>query len=83
MKAVSIHLPDPVYARVEEYARTHNRSTEQVIVEVVEQWRPGQRRPTHDNRGASLLSLPPLDLGPMQNVEDEDLLGEMLDDPRS
>jgi hypothetical protein len=77
MKTISIHLPDPIYARVEEYARTHNRSTEQVIVEAVEQWRGGQRPD-----GASLLSLPPLDLGPMQNVADEDLLGEMLDDPR-
>ena len=81
MKSISIHLPDPIYALVEEYARTHNRSTEQVIVEAVEHWRQEQG-PTQDRRRASLLSLPPLDLGPMQNVADEDLLGEMLDDPR-
>jgi hypothetical protein len=77
MKTISIQLPDHIYQAVTQYAQDHNQSAAQVVVEAVNRWRlERQQAPP------SLLSLPPLDLGPMRPLADDDLLGEMLDDSR-
>ncbi len=77
MKTMSITLPDPVYENLLAHARGQQRSPDEVVAEAIRGYRP-QQVPAR----VSLFDLPPLDLGTMTPVEDEDLLGEMLDDSR-
>jgi hypothetical protein len=77
MKTVSITLPDPVYADLMSYARGQQRSADEVVAEAIRAFGIQADRPR-----VSFFDLPPLDLGTMFPVEDDDLLGEMLDDSR-
>jgi hypothetical protein len=77
LKTVSITLPDPIYEDLMSWARGQQRSPDEVVVEAIRAYRL-----EHIDSPISLFALPPLDLGPMSLVQDDDLLGEMLDDSR-
>lgn len=77
MKTLSVSLTETAFEAIEQYARSHHRSPEEVVAEAVDRWRLSPiHRPT-------LSSLPPLDLGKMiPTTGDDDLLEEMRSDTR-
>lgn len=79
MKAITINVSEPVYRDFQDYARRRDRTTSELIREAMELYRQQRirsRTTLRDLRpssvGAVLRSLRP----------EDDLLEEMLDDPR-
>lgn len=70
MKTVSITLPDPVYDTLMSSARARHLSPDEVVVQAIRAF--GIQAV---DRPVSFFDLPPLDLGTMFPVEDDDLLG--------
>ena len=77
MKTLSINLPDPVHEALIAYARRQHLTPDDVVARAIRAL-GGQVA----DRPVSFFDLPPLELGTMYPVEDDDLLGEMLNDSR-
>lgn len=80
MKTITINVSESVYRDIQEYARSVDRSTSELIREAMQEYRDARVRPR-----SSVLELEPLDLGEVRSLigPDDDLLGEMLDDVRA
>lgn len=80
MKAITINVSEPVYARFQEYAKQHDRTTSELIREAMDLYRS-----TRIEKRSSLR-----DLGPAASVGEvyhpysgrEDLFEEMIDADR-
>ena len=79
MKAITIHVSEPVYREFQEVARREDRTAAELIRESMTLYL--RDRPA---RGASVLELAPLSLGRVKRplTRNTDLAGEMLDDLR-
>jgi hypothetical protein len=79
MKAITIHVSEPVYREFQQMARREDRTAAELIRESMDRYL--RNRPA---RGASVLEMPPLHLGRVKKPlsRKTDLLGEMLDDLR-
>lgn len=76
MKAITVHVSDPIYREFQEYARRHDRTAAELIREAMEAYRQRWL-----GRGGSLRQVPPLDLGAVKKPlsQEDDLLEEMLE----
>lgn len=77
MKVIAVEVSEAVYLELEEYARRHELTTEEVIREAMEAYRGRWAR---RRGGSSLRDLRPLDLGEVKRPwgAGDDLLDEML-----
>jgi hypothetical protein len=77
MKTITINVSEPVYRDIQRYARSHDRTTSELIREAMEAYRQQHIRP-----GRSLRDLQPLSLGRVLSPvgAKDDLLEEMLDE---
>lgn len=80
MKTITINVSEPVYRTFQEYARSVDRPTAEVIRQAMEEYRD---RRIH--RRTSIREVEPLRLGKMLRdvTSGQDLFEEMLDDPRA
>ena len=78
MKTITINVSEPVYRSFQQYARTHDRTTSELIREAMAAYCDQRILPQ-----ASLRDLLPLSLGEVQRplIPGDDLLGEMLGVP--
>ena len=76
MKPITVNVPEPVYRDLQSYARTHDRTTSELIREALTAYRDRLL-----STRQSLKTLRPLDLGKMRRPlgPEDDLLGEMMD----
>ena len=76
MKTITINVSERIYREFQEYARTTDRSTSELIREAMQLYRDERIRPRH-----SLRALKPLALGKVLRPlkRGDDLLDEMLD----
>ncbi|GDY11618.1 hypothetical protein LBMAG53_04960 [Planctomycetota bacterium] len=74
MKTITIHVDELVLLDFQRYAKTHSRTTADMIREAMEHYRISW------NQGGSLLDLQPANLGTCVRAldHDDDLLDEML-----
>lgn len=79
MKAITIHVSEPIYREFQEVARHEDRTAAELIRESMALYLHSRAA-----RGASVLSLAPLSLGRVKRplTGNTDLLGEMLNDLR-
>ena len=80
MKTITVNVSEPVYEAFQRHARRTDRKTSELIREAMELYRQ-----QHLMRSTSLRDRRPTSVGgPIQPITGEDdLLGEMLDDPRN
>jgi len=80
MKAITIHVSEPVYEAYKEIARREDRSAAELIREAMERYQAELTR-----EETSLLDLAPASVGKIikNPTAGEDLLEEMLDENRS
>jgi Arc/MetJ-type ribon-helix-helix transcriptional regulator len=80
MKTITVNVSEPVYEDFREYARRMDRKASELIREAMEMYRE-----QHMRRRTSLRNRHPASVGgPIQAITGEDdILGEMLDDPRN
>jgi hypothetical protein len=80
MKTISVNVSEPVYRDFMMHARQTDRTASELIRQAMEMFRD-QRI----HKRTSLSTLKPLRLGKVLRPlrRDDDLLGEMLDDPRN
>ena len=80
MKTITVNVSEPVYEEFQRHARKTDRKTSELIREAMELYRQ-----QHLMRSTSLRDRRPASVGgPIQPITGEDdLLGEMLDDPRN
>lgn len=80
MKTITINVSESVYQEFQTFAQKMDRKASELIREAMEAYRQ-----THMQRRTSLRDLRPISVGgPIAPItRDEDILGEMLDDPRS
>ena len=80
MKAITIHVSEPVYREFQSLGRSLDRTASELIRESMEQYLT-QRR---GEKKRSLLDIQPLSLGIRKSWRTRrDLLGDMLDDVRA
>lgn len=79
MKTITVNVSEPVYAEFQLFARKTDRKTSELIREAMELYRQ-----QHMNRRTSLRDRHPISVGgAIQPITcEDDLLAEMLDDPR-
>ncbi len=79
MKTISVNVSEPVYQDFLDYAKRTDRTAAELIREAMELFRNQRIRPP-----TSLAGLKPLKLGKVLRplTREDDLLGEMLHDPR-
>jgi hypothetical protein len=79
MKTISVNISEPVYEDFIDHARRTDRTAAQLIREAMELFRNQHIRPR-----TSVATLKPLNLGKTIRplISRNDLLGEMLHDPR-
>jgi hypothetical protein len=79
MKTITIHVSEPVYEEFREHARKVDRNESELILEAMDLYRE-----IHIQRRTSLRNRKPASVGgPMSPItEEDDILGEMLDDSR-
>ncbi len=75
MKTITINVSEPVYRELQEYARTHDRTTSELVREAMAAYRDRLLRDR-----TSIRKLQPLSLGKVLKPlrPGDDLLGEML-----
>jgi hypothetical protein len=80
MKTITINVSEPVYRDFQEYAQRLDRKTSELIREAMEDYRERRIR-----AGTSVNDLVPLSLGKVLKPMGprDDLLGEMLHEPRN
>lgn len=80
MKTISVNVSEPVYQEFLDYAKRTDRTVAELIREAMEHYRLERIHPR-----ASVLELKPLNLGKMLRPlnQEDDILGEMLNDSRS
>ena len=80
MKTITINVSEPVYREFQMYAREHDRTTSELIRQAMEEYRLA-----HLQSGVSLRDLQPVSVGKVLRAltQDDDLLGEMLDEDRT
>lgn len=80
MKAITIHVSEPVYREFQTLARRLDRTASELIRESMEQYL--RQRGNQERR--SLLDIRPLSLGIRKSWRSrQDLVGDMLDDVRA
>jgi hypothetical protein len=79
MKTITVNVSEPVYQAFQGYAKKVERKTSELIREAMEEYRDA-----HISRRTSLLDRRPVSAGgPVKPIaENDDILGEMLDDTR-
>lgn len=80
MKAITIHVSEPVYREFQRFAKSRDQTASELIREAMEEFRERRiARPT------SLADLSPVSVGRVLRPlrRDDDLLEEMLNDDRS
>lgn len=79
MRTITVNVSEPVYQEFQLFARKTDRKTSELIREAMELYRQ-----QHMQRRTSLRARHPANVGgPIQPLTDEDdLLSEMLNDPR-
>jgi len=79
MKTITINVSEPVYEEFREHARKVDRKASELIREAMELYRQ-----LHMHRRTSLRNRQPASVGcPIRPVTaEDDILGELLDDPR-
>ena len=77
MKTITVNVSEPVYNEFKEYAKQTDRKTSELIRDAMKRYRDTQLIGK-----TSIRNLTPLDGGKILSplTEDEDLLGEMLND---
>lgn len=78
MKTITVNVSEPVYRDFQRFARERDRTTSELIREAMEEYRLQRIRPR-----PSLKDLRPVSLGKLLRPtfsQEDDLLGEMLDD---
>lgn len=77
MKTITVNVSEPVYQAFQEYARTHDRKTAELVREAMATYMETRIRPSQ-----SLRDLRPLELGKVKRPlrVGDDLLGEMSHD---
>ncbi|HMO51704.1 MAG TPA: hypothetical protein PKE26_10840 [Kiritimatiellia bacterium] len=77
MKTITVNVSEPVYRSFQEYARTHDRTTAELVREAMATYYESTIR-----RSSSLEDLTPLNLGRVLRPikPGDDLLDEMLHD---
>ena len=80
MKTITVNVSEPVYEDFREYARRVDRKASELIREAMEMYRE-----QHMRRRTSLRNRHPASVGgPIEPIAGaDDILGEMLDDPRN
>lgn len=80
MKTITVNVSEPTYQEYQAYAKKVGRKASELIREAMEEYRQ-----THLMRRTSLRDRRPTSVGgPIEPItEVDDLLGEMLDDPRN
>lgn len=78
MKTITVNVSEPVYEEFRSYAAKVDRKTSELIREAMEEYRQ-----LHMNRRTSLRDRRPTSVGGAiaAITSEDDLLGEMLDDP--
>jgi len=79
MKTITVNVSEPVYEDFQRFARKVDRKTSELIREAMEAYRQ-----QHMQRRTSLRDLRPASVGGaiLPITSEDDLLGEMLHDPR-
>lgn len=79
MRTITVNVSEPVYEEFQSHARKTDRKASELIREAMEVYRQ-----LHMDRRTSLRDRRPASVGgPIQPITGEDdILGEMLDDPR-
>ena len=79
MKTITVNVSEPVYEEFQGYAKKVDRKTSELIREAMEEYRK-----SHITRGTTLRDRRPVSVGgAIQPIdENDDILGEMLDDAR-
>lgn len=79
MKTITVNVSEPVYDAFRDYAKKVDRKTSELIREAMEMYRRH-----HMARTTSLRDRTPSSVGgPIISIgNNDDILGEMLDDPR-
>ena len=80
MKTITVNVSEPVYREFQAYAKTHDRTTAELIRQAMEEYHLAHLQP----QGGSLQDLQPASVGQVVRplTPDDDLLGEMLDADR-
>lgn len=77
MKAITVHVSEPVYQEFQAYARRADRKTAELIREAMEEYRHSHIR----RKGSSLTAFKPVSVGNVIQPlsAGDDILGEMID----
>jgi hypothetical protein len=79
MKTITVNVSEPVYRDFQTYAKANDRTASELIRQAMEEYRKNHLQP-----GASLRDLQPVSVGKVLRplTQEDDLLGEMLDENR-
>jgi hypothetical protein len=77
MKTIILNVSEPIYKDFQSYAKAHDRPASELIRQAREEYRKNHLQPS-----VSLRDLQPVSVGKVLRplTQDDDLLGEMLDE---